>query len=96
MIKLIFLREKEESNETLDVVDEDLLKQYISRANDAKRINETYTNKEEVLEKLGLITNKKLNNAGKFLFSKNKPTVLKVAIFATDEKHSFINLNIYK
>lgn len=90
------LREKEESNETLDVVDEDLLKQYISRANDAKRINETYTNKEEVLEKLGLITNKKLNNAGKFLFSKNKPTVLKVAIFATDEKLSFIDLNRYE
>ena len=90
------LWEKEESDETIDDVDEELLKNYIIKANKCGRINEEYTNSELVLKKLGLLTNNKLNNAGKILFSKNKPIVLKLAVFATDEKLSFIDINRYE
>lgn len=48
------------------------------------------------MKKLGLITNDKLNNAGRILFSKNKPLVLKLAVFASDEKLTFIDINRYE
>ncbi len=90
------LWEKTESDETIDDVDENLLKNYIIKANESGRINEKYVSKEVTLKKLGLVTNNKLNNAGKILFSKNKPIVLKLAVFATDEKLSFIDINRYE
>lgn len=90
------LWEKTESDETIDDIDEDLLKNYIIKANKCGRINEEYINKETTLKKLGLLTNNKPNNAGKILFSKNKPIVLKLAVFATDEKLSFIDINRYE
>ena len=90
------LWEKTESDETIDDVDEDLLKDYIIKANKCGRINEEYIDKETILKKLGLLTNNKLNNAGKILFSKNKPITLKLAVFATDQKLSFIDINRYE
>lgn len=48
-------------------VNEDILKDYVERANKAKRIPFQYTNKEEVLNKLGLLKDNKLLNAGKVL-----------------------------
>ena len=40
------------------------------KANHCGRINDEYSNKKEVLSKLGLLTNNELNNAGNILFSK--------------------------
>ena len=37
-----------------------------------------------------------LTNAGRLLFSKNKPLVLKTAIFATDQKVTFIDIQRYE
>jgi len=88
--------EKMESDETIDDVDEDLLKEYIIKANKCGRINEIYSSKKEVLKKLMLINNNYLNNAGRVLFSKNKPLTLKLAVFKTDEKLSFIDIQRYE
>ena len=90
------LWEKMESDETIDDVDEELLKSYIAKANKSGRISEEYTNPKTVLKKLGLLVGDKLNNAGKILFSKNKPIVLKLAVFASDEMLSFIDINRYE
>lgn len=90
------LWEKLETEETIDDVDEELLKKYIEKANSCGRIKELYSDKSSVLKKLGLITNDKLNNAGRILFSKNKPLVLKLAVFASDEKLTFIDINRYE
>jgi len=90
------LWEKLESDEDIADVDELLLRSYIKKANKCGRIKEEYDNKESVLRKLGLITNNKLNNAGKLLFSKNKPLTLKLAVFKTDEKLSFIDINRFE
>ncbi|MGM9880946.1 MAG: ATP-binding protein [Bacilli bacterium] len=46
-----------------------------------------------MLSKIGLVKNCKLTNAGHYLFSKNEPIVLKMAVFATDEKLTFLDIN---
>ena len=88
--------EKMETDETIDDVDEDLLKEYINKANTCGRIKEKYDNKENVLKHLSLLTNGKLNNAGRVLFSKNKPLCLKLAVFKSDEKLSFVDINRFE
>lgn len=85
--------EKLDSDETIDDVDEDLLKNYIQKANECGRIKESYTNAKEVMKKLGLYNGKNINNAGKILFSKNKPLVLQLAVFTSDEMLSYIDVN---
>ena len=75
MRKILFKTENETekwdslvSDKTLNDVNEIVLKEYIKRANDAKRIPFEYTNKEDVLNKLKLLKDGKLLNAGKFYF----------------------------
>lgn len=84
------------SEETLDDIDEDLLKEYILRANRCERIKYEYTNKLDVLKKLNLIKGDHLLNAGKILFSKNKPLTLKLAVFKSDERLSFIDTFLFE
>lgn len=90
------LWEKTESEETIEDADEDLLRNYLKKANECGRIKENFVGAESTLKKLGLLTNGKLNNAGRVLFSKNKPLTLKLAVFASDEKLSFIDINRYE
>ena len=89
--------EKDISNETIECVDEELLKKYIEEAQNKKRISYSYTNSKDILGKLGLLydTNT-LNNAGRALFSKNKPVQLKLAKFATDTRTTVLELNVYE
>lgn len=85
--------ERLRSNCAIKDVDEQLLKEYINKANKTGRIKEKYTNAQEVLSKLGLLNGNYLNNAGNVLFSKKKPLTLKLAVFASDEKLTFIDIN---
>lgn len=85
--------EKMPSNETLDDIDEELLKDYMRRANECGRIKEKYSTSEIVMKKLGLYDGKNINNAGRILFSKNKPLVLQLAVFASDEMLTYIDIN---
>lgn len=88
--------EKLETEETIDDVDINLLKAFMSKANQCGRIKDKYVDAEETLRKLKLISNGRLNNAGSMLFSKNGPITLKVAVFATDERLSFIDINRFE
>lgn len=62
-MRKIFLKTENESeswdsrisDKTIEDVNEEILKDYIERANKAKRIPFQYTNKEDVLNKLGLL-----------------------------------------
>lgn len=100
-MRKIFLKTENESeswdsrvsDKTIQDVNEEILKDYIERANKAKRIPFQYTNKEEVLNKLGLLKEDKLINAGKVLFCDNNKVVLQMAIFATDTKTTFIDID---
>lgn len=42
---------------------------------------------------LGLMADGKLTNAGYFLFSSKKPTVLKMVVYATDQRINFLDIN---
>lgn len=85
--------ENEVTNYSYEDIDEDILKKCIDQGNESKRINYEYTNKRDILNRLGLINDKGyLINAGNALFGKNANIVLKMAIFATDTKDTFIDI----
>ena len=86
--------EIDESDDGLSDVDCDALKKFQLEAINSKRLpNEKY-NTKTLFTKLGLIKNTKLNNAGRLLFSKKEPVMLKMAVFATDDKLTFIDQKI--
>lgn len=45
------------------------------------------------LTMLGLMADGKLTNAGYFLFSSKEPTVLKMVVYATDQRINFLDIN---
>ena len=73
---------------------------FYNRAITSKKVKDSNFNAKKILIKLGLLKNNKLTNAGHYLFSKHNPITLKLAIFATDEKLTFLDIkrvegNIY-
>lgn len=82
--------ENRETEYDVDDVDEDLLIECIRTANDSGRLDYVYKNAKDALTKLGLLSvNGLLNNAGLYLFGKNKPLLIKEANFPTDSRSEF-------
>lgn len=82
--------ENKETGFGVDDIDEDLLIECIRLANESGRLEYVYKNAEDALIKLGLLTtNRKLNNAGLYLFGNNKPLLIKEANFPTDSRSEF-------
>ncbi len=96
--KIMVCREYEDnweshlSNETIDDVDEETLHKFYVSATSCGRLPNTGSDKVELLTKLNILSGKKLTNAGRYLFSANKPVVLKMAVFATDHKTTFLDI----
>ncbi|MBQ3384836.1 MAG: putative DNA binding domain-containing protein [Erysipelotrichaceae bacterium] len=80
----------------VDDVDEERLISYFNDANSCGRIKYVYKDPEDALSKLSLLKKGKLNNAGYYLFSKNKPLKLKLAVFNTEERISFSYINMFE
>ena len=86
--------ERKVSDYTIDNIDEELLKDFIEKGRKAKRINFPYTNKEEILRKLSLVNkNNELLNAGYILFAKEAKLEMQMAIFATETKLTFLDMD---
>ena len=49
-----------------------------------------------ILKRFGLLQGDNLNNAGEYLFGNTHPLMLKAAIFATDEKLTFIDMRMFE
>ena len=82
------------SNHTIEDIDEELLKEFIEKGRKAKRINFPYTNKEEILKKLSLLNkSNELLNAGYILFAKEAKLEMQMAIFATETKLTFLDID---
>jgi ATP-dependent DNA helicase RecG len=81
--------DSEWSAKTVKDVDEDVLKEYLDRANRAGRIHFTYTTREEVLNKLSVTNGEKLNNAAYILFCGSPMLEVQMAIFAGTERLTF-------
>lgn len=80
------------SNETADDVDEQTLERFYRTATESGRLPDIGHDKAVLLKKLGLLNGNHLTNAGKLLFSVNNPIVLKMAVFATDHKTTFLDI----
>lgn len=70
-------------------MDEALLKKYTTQAHDVGRIAISYTDKKTVLNQLELTVGDSLINAGKALFSDDIIQDVQMAIFATNERLTF-------
>lgn len=85
--------EQFETSYTIKDVDEIALKEFYDRATACGRLPDDGYDSEKLLNKLGLLKDAKLNNAGYVLFGNNGPITLKMAVFATDEKLTFLDIN---
>ena len=77
------------SDKTVSDVDEEVLKEYLARANRAGRIDFTYTTRDDVLHKLDLTDGNKLKNAADVLFIGSRMLEVQMAIFAGTERLTF-------
>lgn len=97
--KLMISREYEEnweirnSDETVKDVDELTLQRFYKEATESGRLPEIDFNPRHILVMLNLAKNDKLTNAGKMLFSKGKPIILKMIVFATSQRETILDLN---
>ena len=78
----------------LEAVDSQALKSFYNKSVACGRLEPLQEyNEEELLTILGLYKDGKLNNAGFFLFSSKEPTVLKMAVYFTDARLNFSDIN---
>lgn len=77
----------------LEAVDEKSLVNCFEEGLKVGRLPEPYKDMETALIKLGVFRNGKLTNAGRYLFGNNEPVQLKLALFATDAKLTFLDQN---
>lgn len=81
----------------LEAVDHETVRIYYQRAISCGRIEEMAQYDEgSLLGALGLMVDGYLTNAGYYLFSSRKPVVLKTAVFVTDERLSFSDINRFE
>ena len=85
--------EQFETEYTIKDVDVTALKDFYNRATACGRLPDEGYDTEKLLNKLCLLKNGKLNNAGYVLFGNNGPVTIKMAVFASDEKLTFLDIN---
>jgi len=89
--------EEKESNIDFEDIDEETLKKFIEKGKKKGRICFDYTNVKDILNKLNLLTKSgEIKNAAYVLFGKEPSLQLRVAIFATEEKTIFLDMQDYK
>ncbi|MBQ6920486.1 MAG: putative DNA binding domain-containing protein [Bacilli bacterium] len=88
--------EDDDSGESIDIVDDDFIQNYVNRGNAVNRVTFKYMTKENALKQLHLLHEKgNLNNAGNVLFSSKKPVPVKLAVFAGVNRTSFIDMKVF-
>ena len=85
--------ENRSSKSTVADVDDRTLMRFFDSAVKCGRLPDISYDKVELLQKLGVLNDNVLTNAGEYLFSKNKPITLKMAVFATDHKTTFLDIS---
>ncbi len=90
------LWEEEISEKTLKDVNEEMLKDFVERANAAKRIDFKFTTVQSVLNKLGLLKEGQLLKAAEVLFCDNNQLEVQAAVFAGTDKLTFLDIRQFK
>ena len=86
--------EIKKSEDKITEIDDASVRKFIERAVISKRLPDDKSDNATIVKKLGLTNGEYLNNAGRILFSKNNPVAVKMAVFATNEKLTFIDQKI--
>jgi len=84
------------SDKKLSDININALKNYIIRANNAKRIDFEFKNVKSALVKLGLLKNNKLLNVAEILFCDNNNLKIQAALFAGTTKTEFLDIKSFK
>ncbi len=84
------------SDLTMDAIQQETLHIFLKRAREAGRIPLTDDQPEQILEKLNLIRKKRLSLAAKFLFTREHTMELQAAVFAGEDKLTFLDIKKYK
>ena len=84
--------ENKSSADTVNDVDEKTLEKFYRDAVQCGRMPDYGYDKETILNRLGLLNGNYLTNAGRVLFSGKQPIVLKMAVFATEHKETFLDI----
>ena len=97
--RMMIRREYEENwennttDQTVEDADDKTVKAFFDSALSCGRLPETEYDKRQILDQLGVLNGDRLTNAGVCLFSSRKPIALKMAVFATSHKETFLDLN---
>jgi predicted HTH transcriptional regulator len=75
----------------IENIDVSLLKEYYFEGYHAKKFTTPFTNATDALTALRLLMGGRLNNAGYYLFSKDKPISVKLLNYSDDEKTNVID-----
>lgn len=88
--------EAEISKKKLSDVSVKAVREYMRKANDAKRINFKFTNVRTVLNKLGLLDKGRLTRAAEILFCNENSMEVQAAVFAGKDKITFLDIQKFK
>lgn len=88
--------ERSRSNASAKKYDKTTIKNFVYKAIQAGRLQDGKYTGPAILSRFGLTDGDYLTNAGETLFGNTHPVTLKVAIFATDEKLTFIDMKMYE
>ncbi|MCM1186684.1 MAG: putative DNA binding domain-containing protein [Lachnoclostridium sp.] len=88
--------EKGKSNATSQQIDKSAVKSFWKKAVSVGRMPEGRYTCSAILKRFGLLKDDCLTNAGEILFGSSHPVTLKVGIFATDEKLTFLDMKLFE
>ncbi len=88
--------ESEVSDAPLSEASMRALSHFVKRANDAGRLDYRYDNARNVLHKLKLLKGRSLLNAGKALFCRDSGVEVQAAVFAGEDKITFLDIQSFK
>jgi len=84
------------SDKTIKDVNSRTIREFVRKANEAKRINFRFTNVESTLKKLNLMKGDKLIKAAEVLFCNENSLEVQAAIFAGTDKLTFLDIKQFK
>ena len=88
--------EKTASSATVKQIDRTAVKSFWQKAVLAGRMPDGRYTCPIILKRYGLLNGNNLNHAGEYLFGNTQPVTLKAAVFATDEKLTFIDMKHFE
>jgi ATP-dependent DNA helicase RecG len=88
--------DSDDSGKTVEDINTNFLRSYMKRANESGRLDYKFSDRDDILRRLELLEGGRLANTAVAMFGKKPQTEIQMAIFATDVKHTFIDIDRQK